>query len=137
MGINERKEREREEIRELILNAAREIFVEEGYEHTSMRKIAQKIEYSPGTIYHHFKDKSDLLLALHDEKGTCGLCIARCPAGSIGQSVAQRDKRACHLWAYEKIGGELGLKRFGWAGSYGCGLCQTDVPCEDRNPTES
>lgn len=71
MGINERKEREREEIRELILNAAREIFVEEGYEHTSMRKIAQKIEYSPGTIYHHFKDKSELLLALHDKAFEC------------------------------------------------------------------
>ena len=71
MGINERKEREREEIRELILNAAREIFVKEGYESTSMRKIAQKIEYSPGTIYHHFKDKGELLLALHDKAFEC------------------------------------------------------------------
>lgn len=71
MGINERKEREREGVRELILNAAREIFVSEGYENTSMRKIAQKIEYSPGTIYHHFKDKGELLLALHDKAFEC------------------------------------------------------------------
>jgi AcrR family transcriptional regulator len=71
MGINERKEREREEVKDLILNAAREIFLAEGYENTSIRKIATKIEYSPGIIYHHFKDKNDLLLALHDKAFEC------------------------------------------------------------------
>jgi AcrR family transcriptional regulator len=67
MGIAERKEREKEELKELILNAAREIFLSEGYENTSIRKIAAKIEYSPGIIYQHFRDKNDLLLALHDK----------------------------------------------------------------------
>ncbi len=71
MGISERKEREREEVKDLILNAAREIFLAEGYENTSIRKIASKIEYSPGVIYHHFKDKNDLLLALHDKAFEC------------------------------------------------------------------
>jgi AcrR family transcriptional regulator len=71
MGISERKEREREEVKDLILNAAREIFLTEGYENTSIRKIATKIEYSPGIIYHHFKDKNDLLLALHDKAFEC------------------------------------------------------------------
>lgn len=71
MGISERKEREREEVKDLILNAAREIFLAEGYENTSIRKIASKIEYSPGIIYHHFKDKNDLLLALHDKAFEC------------------------------------------------------------------
>ena len=71
MGIAERKEREREEVKDLILNAAREIFLSEGYENTSIRKIATKIEYSPGIIYHHFKDKNDLLLALHDKAFEC------------------------------------------------------------------
>lgn len=71
MGIAERKEREREEVKDLILNAAREIFLAEGYENTSIRKIATKIEYSPGIIYHHFKDKNDLLLALHDKAFEC------------------------------------------------------------------
>jgi AcrR family transcriptional regulator len=65
-GIAERKE-EREEVKDLILNAAREIFVEEGYENTSMRKIASKIEYSPGIIYLHFRDKNELLLSLHNK----------------------------------------------------------------------
>jgi len=71
MGIAERKEREREEVKDLILSAAREIFLKEGYENTSIRKIATAIEYSPGTIYHHFKDKNELLLALHDKAFEC------------------------------------------------------------------
>ena len=71
MGIAERKEREREGVKVLILNAAREIFLSEGYENTSIRKIAAKIEYSPGIIYLHFKDKNDLLLSLHDKAFEC------------------------------------------------------------------
>jgi len=71
MGIAERKEREREEVKDLILNAAREIFLAEGYENTSMRKIASKIEYSPGIIYLHFRDKNELLLALHNKAFEC------------------------------------------------------------------
>jgi AcrR family transcriptional regulator len=71
MGIAERKEREREGVKDLILNAAREIFLSEGYENTSIRKIATAIEYSPGIIYHHFKDKNELLLALHDKAFEC------------------------------------------------------------------
>ncbi|HZV69230.1 MAG TPA: TetR/AcrR family transcriptional regulator [Saprospiraceae bacterium] len=71
MGIAERKEREREEVKDLILNAAREIFLSEGYENTSIRKIASKIEYSPGMIYLHYKDKNELLLALHDKAFEC------------------------------------------------------------------
>lgn len=71
MGIAERKEREREELKDLILNAAREIFLAEGYENTSIRKIASRIEYSPGIIYNHFRDKNDLLLALHDKAFEC------------------------------------------------------------------
>ncbi|MFZ1677642.1 MAG: TetR/AcrR family transcriptional regulator [Saprospiraceae bacterium] len=71
MGIAERKEREREEVKDLILSAAREIFLSEGYENTSIRKIASKIEYSPGTIYLHYKDKNELLLALHDKAFEC------------------------------------------------------------------
>lgn len=61
MGVQERKAREKEELRNEILDAARELFVELGYEAVSMRKIADRIEYSPTTIYLYFKDKSDLL----------------------------------------------------------------------------
>ncbi len=61
MGTKERRAREKEQLRDQILSAARELFVNEGYENVSMRKIADKIEYSPTTIYLYFKDKADLL----------------------------------------------------------------------------
>lgn len=65
MGIIERKEREREEMRDLILKGAQKLFIENGYEKTSIRGIADAIEYSPATIYLYYKDKNELLLALH------------------------------------------------------------------------
>lgn len=61
MGISERKEREKAEMRERILDAAMKMFLEEGYAKTSIRNIADAIEYSPGTIYLYFKDKDELL----------------------------------------------------------------------------
>ncbi|RIV27423.1 TetR/AcrR family transcriptional regulator [Fibrisoma montanum] len=65
MGIVERKEREREEMRKLILGAAQRLFIANGYEKVSIRNIADEIEYSPATIYLYFKDKNELLYALH------------------------------------------------------------------------
>ena len=67
MGITDRKEREKQELKELILKEAKAVFLEEGYEKTSIRKIADRIEYSPTTIYLYFKDKSELLLELHKQ----------------------------------------------------------------------
>jgi AcrR family transcriptional regulator len=60
MGVKERREREKSETRDKILDAARELFVAEGYEGVSMRKVAEKIEYSPTAIYVHFTDKNQL-----------------------------------------------------------------------------
>lgn len=67
MGIKERKEREQEDLRQKILDAASELFAREGYASVSMRKIADRIEYSPTTIYLYFKDKNDLLNQICDE----------------------------------------------------------------------
>lgn len=67
MGVKERRLREKENLREEILDAARELFVKEGYESVSMRKIAEKIEYSPTTIYLYFADKAELLYCLCQE----------------------------------------------------------------------
>lgn len=61
MGVKERREREKEETRRKIVDAARVLFVEEGYEAVSMRKIAEAIEYSPAAVYVHFRDKEDLI----------------------------------------------------------------------------
>jgi AcrR family transcriptional regulator len=61
LGVKERKARQKKYLRQEILDAASELFAEEGYENVSMRRIADKIEYSPTTIYLHFKDKAELL----------------------------------------------------------------------------
>jgi len=67
MGVKERKARQKRFLRQEILDAASELFVKEGFEHVSMRRIAEKIEYSPTTIYLYFKDKAELLEQLcHD-----------------------------------------------------------------------
>ncbi len=67
MGIAERKEREKQEMRRKIIDAAFEMFVEVGYERTSIRAIADKIEYSPATIYLYYKDKDELLYEVQRE----------------------------------------------------------------------
>ncbi len=64
MGVKERREREKSETRDKILDAARELFVNEGYEGVSMRKVAEMIEYSPTAIYVHFADKEELFREL-------------------------------------------------------------------------
>ncbi len=63
-GSRERRARERAETREKILEAAREMFVRHGYEATTMRAIAERIEYTPTAIYHHFRNKEALLAEL-------------------------------------------------------------------------
>jgi AcrR family transcriptional regulator len=67
MGIKERRERQKEHLREKILEAARELFLKEGVENVSVRAIAKKIEYSPTTIYLYFKDKWDLFHSVCEE----------------------------------------------------------------------
>jgi len=67
MGVQERRAREKEELRQEIMEAARELFVKEGFDNVSMRKIAEKIEYSPTTIYLYFQDKADLLDCIVEE----------------------------------------------------------------------
>ena len=66
MGPKQRREREREEIRAKILDAARELFAAEGYEAVTMRRVAERIEYSPTAIYFHFRDKETLLHEICD-----------------------------------------------------------------------
>jgi AcrR family transcriptional regulator len=61
MGIAERREREKEALRTRIVEAARDILSEEGLDGLSMRALAERIEYSPATIYLYFRDKDDLL----------------------------------------------------------------------------
>lgn len=67
MGIQERKTRHKEDLRKRILEAAKKLFLTAGYDATSIRKIAKEIEFSPTTIYLYYKDKRDIIYALHRE----------------------------------------------------------------------
>lgn len=49
-----------------ILDTATQMFLEEGFENTSLRKIAKRIEYSPAAIYLYFKDKAELVYGIHE-----------------------------------------------------------------------
>ena len=61
MGVKERRQRERTEIRERILDAALEVFATEGVEGVTMRALADAIEYTPPVIYAHFRDKDAII----------------------------------------------------------------------------
>lgn len=67
MGISERKQKEKEELKNKIRTAAIELFLNDGVENVTIRKIAEKIEYAPATIYLYYKDKTDILMDLHKE----------------------------------------------------------------------
>jgi AcrR family transcriptional regulator len=64
LGTKERRERERAATHQLILDAARELFVNEGDEGLTMRRLAEAVEYSPTALYNHFEDKDAILTEL-------------------------------------------------------------------------
>lgn len=101
MGVRERKARQKKFLRQEILDAASELFVKDGYENVSMRRIADKIEYSPTTIYLYFKDKAELLEQVCQETfSRLSLVLARIQQ-QPGDPV-ERLKRG--LVAYIKFG---------------------------------
>ncbi|MCK4791098.1 MAG: epoxyqueuosine reductase [Desulfobacteraceae bacterium] len=68
-------------------------------------------------------------------KGLCGECIHRCPVKAITE--AGHDKAQCNNYLRPMVADYV-RSHFGLEGkAYGCGLCQTDVPCESKIPTES
>src|SRR2546430_6965593 len=66
-AIRHRQDQEKQELRQTILTTAAELFLEQGYDHFSLRKVAERIGYSPTTIYLYFRDKDDLLFTVVDE----------------------------------------------------------------------
>ena len=67
MGIKERRDKEKIELKNKIIIVAEELFAEAGYQNISMRKIANEIEYSLPTIYRFFENKSDILFYIYNE----------------------------------------------------------------------
>jgi AcrR family transcriptional regulator len=64
LGVKERREREKQELKQSILDAAREIASQDGWQSVTIRRVAEMIEYSPPTIYEHFESKDAILVEL-------------------------------------------------------------------------
>lgn len=60
-GSRERREQQKAELRSTILSTAAELFLEQGYDRFSLRQVAERIGYSPTTVYLYFQNKDDLL----------------------------------------------------------------------------
>ena len=60
----QRREREREELREQVLDVAMNILIKEGYDAVTIRRLADEIAYTPGALYSYFKDKEEIVFAL-------------------------------------------------------------------------
>lgn len=73
-----RRNREREDTRQRMLDVAREMFVRQGYDATTMRAIADRMDYTATALYHHFPSKDDLLRELCE-------CDFRALAASFAQ----------------------------------------------------
>ena len=95
MGIKERQERDREAVRRAILDAARELFVTEGYRNVSIRKIAEKIEYSPAALYGYFPSKDDIFYALAEE----GFQLLHAGVPGAGDASLDRLEPLAHIRA--------------------------------------
>lgn len=67
MAIKDRKERDKLDRRKLIIESATRLFLEHGYDKTSIRNIADDIEYSPATIYLYFKEKDEIFFIIHEQ----------------------------------------------------------------------
>jgi AcrR family transcriptional regulator len=100
MGIKERRERERQEIRQSILSAARQIAIEEGWQAVTTRKVAERIEYSQPTIYEYFDNKEAILMALLSQGFEQVLSAMRGAKAQHEQPEAQLLAMSHAYWAF-------------------------------------
>src|SRR5262249_14920679 len=103
MGTKERQERERVKVRQAILDAARDLFVTHGFERVSIRKIAERIEYSPAAIYSYFPSKDEIFFPLADEgfRLLCGDFLAVPEGIPAGADVMAEIRFICrHFYEF-------------------------------------
>lgn len=76
-GARHRREQHKEQLRREILDAAGLLFAEEGYEHVTVRRIAERISYSQGVIFYYFENKGQILTAICEETFSQLIAILR------------------------------------------------------------
>ncbi|MFN8479098.1 MAG: TetR/AcrR family transcriptional regulator [Kouleothrix sp.] len=128
MGVKERRERERHELRQSILLAAREIAGKEGWQAVTIRRVAERIEYSPPTIYEHFASKDAMLLELM--RLGFGLLLADMQRAAAAASTgkAQVLALAQAYWAFAWQYPELYQVMHGLGGVPFCAEAEIAVP---------
>jgi AcrR family transcriptional regulator len=99
--ISSKREAYRESLRQEILDAARPLFARDGYEATSIRKIAEKLKCSTGILYHYFEDKDEIMAALIRETFQRLLAKLR-PLVTDSSPIADRLRRS--LRSYIEFG---------------------------------
>lgn len=96
MGIKERQDREKQAVRQSILDVARDLFITEGYRNVSIRKIAERIEYSPAAIYSYFGSKDDIYMALAED----GFRLLDAKVKTADRSGTPLDQVRAGWWAF-------------------------------------
>ncbi len=97
MSIEERKERERQQLKEMILKATEQIISERGVEHLTIRALAERIEYSPRTVYLYFRDKQEVLETLVEQRFRITWEKMKAPSPSLSAQEAIRNQIEGHL----------------------------------------
>lgn len=64
MGVSERRQRDKENLRRRILEVSREIVIAEGFDALTIRRVADAVEYAPGTLYLYFENRDAIARAL-------------------------------------------------------------------------
>lgn len=100
-----RRQRHKDELRASILVGAREIFVNEGYESFSMRKLAAQLDCSPGNIYLHFRNKEELFESIVEESFAHLLAsLSKLKNGAKGGDPVDLLREGLHIYV------EFGLR---------------------------
>jgi len=103
VGIAERRAREREALRTRIVEAAREILSEQGPDALSIRSIAERIEYSPATIYLYFRDKAELIREVAREGFARLVACIEEAVGELGPNAHPADQFRATGRAYARF----------------------------------
>ena len=99
MSIVARKEKQKQEIRSLILEESMKLFVEEGFSKVSVRKIAERIQYSPTTLYLYFKDKNEILFYCC-ESGFKKMLEQNITLGLISDPIERLHQMGVNYWNF-------------------------------------
>jgi AcrR family transcriptional regulator len=97
-----RKAEQAAETRNLLVQAARELFGERGFASTSIDEIAERVGVTTGGVYHHFADKRELFRAVHEE-------IERELAEAIIRGIEARSGAKANAWEQVRAGGQAFL----------------------------